>query len=170
MFTRLYTFIPQQACSVFEPFQLPGEHATLAAILVVLGSSNHITILPLMPGPLFTAGWTEEMLSKLSCPRTDQSDLAGNRTGDPLIVCLTPNQLSYPVSNTWLYKHLCMTKSKHIDDPRSLQIKATFGCAVEVLWSPPCQENRVAIGRAVVYKAWAAHAFSEGIKCRHCRS
>ena len=46
MFTRLYTFIPQQACSLFEPFQLPGEHATLAAILALLGSSNHITNLP----------------------------------------------------------------------------------------------------------------------------
>ena len=57
MFTRLNTFIPQQACSLFEPFQLPGEHATLAAISALLGSSIHITILPLMPGPLFTAVW-----------------------------------------------------------------------------------------------------------------
>ena len=31
------TFIPQQACSIFEPFQLPGEHATLAAITALLG-------------------------------------------------------------------------------------------------------------------------------------
>ena len=61
MFTQLYTFIPQQACSIVEPFQLPGEHATLAAILSLLGSSNHIDILPLMPGTLFTAGWTEAM-------------------------------------------------------------------------------------------------------------
>ena len=28
--------------------------------------------------------------------------------------------------------------------------------------------NRVAIGRAVVYYAWAAREFSAGIKCRHC--
>ena len=27
-----------------------------------------------------------------------------------------------------------------------------------------------AIGRAVVYFAWDAHAFSAGIKCRHCMS
>ena len=31
-----------------------------------------------------------------------------------------------------------------------------------------CPENWKAIGRAVVYYAWAAHAFSTGIKCRHC--
>ena len=29
--------------------------------------------------------------------------------------------------------------------------------------------NWVAIKRAVVYCAQAAHAFSAGIKCRHCR-
>ena len=33
----------------------------------------------------------------------------------------------------------------------------------------PCTGDRVAIGRAVVYYARAAHAFSAGIKCRHCR-
>ena len=32
----------------------------------------------------------------------------------------------------------------------------------------PCPENYVAIGRAVVYYELAAHAFSAGIKCRHC--
>ena len=31
-----------------------------------------------------------------------------------------------------------------------------------------CPGNCVAIGRAVVYFAWAAHTFSAGIKCRHC--
>ena len=55
MFTRLNIY-SRQACSLFEPFQLPGEHATLAAISALLGSSNHITILPLVPGTLFTAG------------------------------------------------------------------------------------------------------------------
>ena len=33
----------------------------------------------------------------------------------------------------------------------------------------PCQET-MAIRRAVVYYAWAAHIFSAGIKCRHCRN
>ena len=34
----------------------------------------------------------------------------------------------------------------------------------------PCPENCVTIGRAVVYYARAAHAFSAGITCRHgCR-
>ena len=33
----------------------------------------------------------------------------------------------------------------------------------------PYPGNRVAIGRAVVYYAWAAREFSAGIKCRHCR-
>ena len=28
----------------------------------------------------------------------------------------------------------------------------------------------MAIGHAVVYHAWAAHAFSTGIKCRYCIS
>ena len=37
MFTRLYTFNPRQACSLFEPFQLPGENATVAAISALLG-------------------------------------------------------------------------------------------------------------------------------------
>ena len=32
----------------------------------------------------------------------------------------------------------------------------------------PYPGNWVAIGRAVVYYAWATHAFSAGIKCRHC--
>ena len=32
----------------------------------------------------------------------------------------------------------------------------------------PCPENWVAIGHAVAYFAQAAHAFSAGIKCRHC--
>ena len=32
----------------------------------------------------------------------------------------------------------------------------------------PCQGNRVAIGHTVVCYARAAHAFSAGIKCRHC--
>ena len=32
----------------------------------------------------------------------------------------------------------------------------------------PCQENGVAIGRAVAYYDRAAHAFSAGIKCQHC--
>ena len=32
----------------------------------------------------------------------------------------------------------------------------------------PCQVNWVAIGHAVVYYAQTAHAFSAGIKCRHC--
>ena len=32
----------------------------------------------------------------------------------------------------------------------------------------PCPGNWVAFGRAVVYYARASHAFSAGIKCRHC--
>ena len=32
----------------------------------------------------------------------------------------------------------------------------------------PCPGNLVAIGHMVVYYAWAAHAFSAGIKYRHC--
>ena len=32
----------------------------------------------------------------------------------------------------------------------------------------PWPGNYVAIGRAVVYCARAAHAFSSGIRCRHC--
>ena len=32
-----------------------------------------------------------------------------------------------------------------------------------------CPGNLVAIRRAVAYYAWAAHTFSAGIKCRHCR-
>ena len=51
------TFIPQQACSIFEPFQLPGEHATLAAFSALLGWSNHIAILPLMPGTRPIHSW-----------------------------------------------------------------------------------------------------------------
>ena len=34
---------------------------------------------------------------------------------------------------------------------------------------PPCPWNMVAIGHAVVYYARYAHAFSAGIKCRHCK-
>ena len=31
-----------------------------------------------------------------------------------------------------------------------------------------CQGNWVASGHIVVYYAWAAHAFSAGVKCQHC--
>ena len=33
----------------------------------------------------------------------------------------------------------------------------------------PCPGKLVALGRAVVFCARAAQAFSAGIKCRHCR-
>ena len=36
------------------------------------------------------------------------------------------------------------------------------------LFMHPCPGNRVVIGRAVVYYARTAHAYSAGIKCRHC--
>ena len=32
----------------------------------------------------------------------------------------------------------------------------------------PCPGNWMAFGRASVYSAQASHAFSAGIKCRHC--
>ena len=51
------------------------------------------------------------------------------------------------------------------NDPRSLQIKLR---SVVTSSMHPCPVNGVAIGRAVVYHARAAHAFSAGIKCRHC--
>ena len=38
------------------------------------------------------------------------------------------------------------------------------------LFMHPCPGNRVAIGRAVLYYARTAHAYSAGIKCRHCMS
>ena len=59
------------------------------------------------------------------------------------------------------------TEANHINDSRSLQIKATFSCGVWDVWLHPCLGNSVQIGRPVVYYARAAHAFSEGIKCRH---
>ena len=37
------------------------------------------------------------------------------------------------------------------------------------VWSPPYQGNEVAIGHAVMHYARAAHTFSVGIKCQHCR-
>ena len=43
---------------------------------------------------------------------------------------------------------------------------ATF-CS-EVIRTHPCPGNRVEIKCAVVYHDWAAHAFSAGIKYRHC--
>ena len=33
----------------------------------------------------------------------------------------------------------------------------------------PCHENWVAIGRVVLFYAWAVLTFCAGIKCRHCR-
>ena len=44
----------------------------------------------------------------------------------------------------------------------------TFSCEVRDLWSHPWPGNWVAIGRAVVYYAWAGHAYSTGFKYRHC--
>ena len=43
-------------------------------------------------------------------------------------------------------------------------------CLVVRSSMPPCLKNWVAIRRAVVYYARAAHAFSAGIECRHCAS
>ena len=43
-------------------------------------------------------------------------------------------------------------------------------CSVTRSSLHPCPGNLVAIGRAVVYYAWTAQAFSAGIKCRHCMS
>ena len=82
--------------------------------------------------------------------------------------------ISAPVDRTsasvWLYKHPWITchKNKYINDPRSLQFIYMFSCVVRNGQMHPCPENCVAIGRAVVYYALAAHAFSAGIKCRHC--
>ena len=42
---------------------------------------------------------TPAIWNKLSCPRTDQSAPARNRTSDPLITSPTPNQLSYFVGD-----------------------------------------------------------------------
>ena len=48
-------------------------------------------------------------------------------------------------------------RSKHINDPHSLQIETIF--SYELIHSH-MPINRVAIGRAVMYYDWAAHAFS----------
>ena len=56
--------------------------------------------------------------------------------------------------------------SKNIrSDPRGLRIKAMFICKFIDASMP-----RVAMGRAVVYYARGAHAFSAVIRCRHCTS
>ena len=70
--------------------------------------------------------------------------------------------------HTWIKSH--QNKPSTFNYPRSLRIRATFSCYVRDLWSHPCPRNWLAIGRAVVYFAWVAHAFSAGIKCGHCRS
>ena len=41
-------------------------------------------------------------------------------------------------------------------------------CSVVRSSMHPCPRHWLANGRAVVYSAWAAQAFSAGIKCRHC--
>ena len=51
--------------------------------------------------------------------------------------------------------------AKHTNDPRSLQIKATFSFETSI---HPCPGSWVAIGRVVVYYVQVARAFSAGIK------
>ena len=57
--------------------------------------------------------------------------------------------------------------AKHINDPLSSRLKATFSSVVRDLWSHLCPGNWVKIGPAVVYYSRAAQAFSAEVKCRH---
>ena len=50
----------------------------------------------------------------------------------------------------------------------SLPIKTTFSCEVIHAFMP--WEKWLAIGRVVVYYAWANHAFSAGITRPHCNT
>ena len=73
-------------------------------------------------------------------------------------------------ANVWLYKHLWLAYHKH-KSSTSITYVACESMLRSVVRSSmhPCQGNWVAIGRAVIYYAWAAQALRAGIKCRHSR-
>ena len=83
--------LPCKACTHGNHFNPPGDIPEQLAAY----SAHALSTALLMLGSHFSAGWTGAIWNKLSCPRTDQSAPAGNRTSNPLITSPTPNQLSY---------------------------------------------------------------------------
>ena len=82
---------------------------------------------------------------------------------------LIPAPVDRTSAYAWFYKHPWITFqnifAKHINDPHSLWIKLRLVVRSSMQL---CPGKLVAIGHAVVYFAQATHAFSAGIKCRHC--
>ena len=81
---------------------------------------------------------------------------------------LIPAPVNRTSASAWLHKHPWITCQK-IKPSTSLTVVACATKLRSVVRSSmhPCPGNWVAIGRAVVYYAQAAHAFSAGIKCWH---
>ena len=80
---------------------------------------------------------------------------------------LIPASVDRTSASDLLYEYPWVTspeKVKHTNGPRIWRIKTSFSFDVRDMWSHPWPGNLVAIGRAVVHYARAAHAFSAGIQ------
>ena len=82
---------------------------------------------------------------------------------------LIPAPVDRTFASDWLYYHAWIPCQKNKPSTAMTQVACESKLRSVVRSSMhPCPENLIAIGRAVVYYAQAAHAFSAGIKCRHC--
>ena len=80
-----------------------------------------------------------------------------------------PAPVDRPFASDWLYYHAWITCQKNKPSTATTQVACESKLRSVVRSSMhPRPENLVAIGRAVVNYAQAAHPFSAGIKCRHC--
>ena len=82
---------------------------------------------------------------------------------------LMPVPVHRMFASAWLYKHPFITCQKR--PSTSLTHEACESKERSAVRSSmqPCSGHWMAIGRAVVNYARAAHAFKAGIKCWHCR-
>ena len=76
-----------------------------------------------------------------------------------------PAPIDQMSASAWWYTHLWLTCQKVSQAQPTLLANQSY----IRLWGHPFPGNWVSIRHAVMYYAQAAHAFSAGIKCRHCR-
>ena len=82
---------------------------------------------------------------------------------------LIPAPVDRTSASDWLCYHAWIIGQKNKPSTATTQVACESKLRSVVRSSMhPCPENLVAIGRAVVNYAQDAHAFSAGIKCRHC--
>ena len=83
---------------------------------------------------------------------------------------LIPAPVDWTSVSVCLYKDPCIICQKGLPSTAMTLVACGSNLRSVVRSSThPCPGNWEAIGRAVVYNARAAHPFTAGIKCQHCR-